>query len=86
MNRRKFLQISAFICAAPVISKIDSIASINADACLSPSVYNWDQVDNISPLEIFREVAEKLIINGHIPGKSHHGGLILDSNGQLREI
>ena len=33
-TRRKFLQISALVCTAPVINKIDAIASINADACL----------------------------------------------------
>ena len=33
-TRRKFLQLSAFLCTAPVINKIDTIASINPDACL----------------------------------------------------
>ena len=43
MNRRKFLQVSAFACTAPVINKINSIAAINVDTCLSPGAYHWEE-------------------------------------------
>ena len=33
-TRRKFIQSLALVCVAPVINKIDTIVSINADACL----------------------------------------------------
>ncbi len=33
-TRRKFLQSLALVCVAPVINKIDTIVSVNADACL----------------------------------------------------
>ena len=43
-SRRKFLQISAFLCTAPVINKIVGIASVNVDSCVNyidyPSEYN----------------------------------------------
>ncbi len=40
-TRRKFLQISAFVCVAPVINKINGIASVNVDKCISHlDIYN----------------------------------------------
>lgn len=36
-TRRKFLQITALVCAAPVINKIDGIAMVNIDSCVPVS-------------------------------------------------
>ena len=76
MNRRRFLQISALACAAPAINKIDSIVTLNVDSCIPKiiphsEVVFWDNINSqFSPIDMFRETAEQLLINGHIPGKS----------------
>ncbi len=79
MDRRKFLQISALVCAAPAINKINSIVTVNVDSCIPDVAYNWtSDMDIVTPLDIFREVAEKLIKNGMVKGTSGKIGIILN--------
>lgn len=39
-TRRKFLQLSAFLCTAPAINKINGIASVNVDSYVPNPAFN----------------------------------------------
>ena len=78
-TRRKFLQLSAFVCAAPVIHKIDGIASVNIDSCVSGFDMPMERVftSYIDP-SVIEAVTNMLVSNGMAKGKSGHSGIILN--------
>jgi hypothetical protein len=52
-TRRKFIQSLALVCAAPVISKIEGIVSIDTDSCI-------DIIQNDNPGEWYNFLKENL--------------------------
>ena len=59
-TRRKFIQSLALVCTAPVINKVNSLVTVNADACLENIPIGYTTGDFTGPGSWYTFLEENL--------------------------